>query len=238
MSAVGAGSLRRRLCDDHQFWDPVLRAAAHAQPFARRRCGSGDLGGYRLFAPETYRYAQTLCERLGTRLVVAQSSVSPARMEALHGRLWESGLEEDMDLYLRLRKVEPLEKALDQGAVRCWASGVRRGQTDLRKTMTVLDPIRDRLSLRPFLVGPIGMSSITCRSMSFRSILCSIRGIPLLGIGIPVLPMAWKWKGAAPVSADRGRSAETTSPGRWAMASDQGGSAALTAYWQHALALG
>ena len=89
--------------------------------------------------PETYRYAQTLSERLGTRLVVAQSSVSPARMEALHGRLWETGREEDMDLYLRLRKVDPLEEALDQGQVRCWA-GVRRGQTDLRNTMTVLDP--------------------------------------------------------------------------------------------------
>ena len=101
--------------------------------------------------PETYRYAKTLCDRLGTRLVVAQSSVSPARMEALHGRLWETGMEEDMDLYLRLRKVEPLEEALDKGEVRCWASGVRRGQTDLRNTMTVLDPIRDRLSLRPLL---------------------------------------------------------------------------------------
>ena len=72
--------------------------------------------------PETYRYAQTLSERLGTRLVVAQSSVSPARMEALHGRLWETGREEDMDLYLRLRKVEPLEEALDQA--RCAAGPV------------------------------------------------------------------------------------------------------------------
>ena len=100
---------------------------------------------------ETYRYAQSLRQRLGTQLVVAQSSMSPARMEALHGRLWESGREEDMDLYLRLRKVEPLEDALNRGSVRCWASGVRRGQTDLRSSMTLLDPIRDRLSLRPLL---------------------------------------------------------------------------------------
>ena len=100
---------------------------------------------------ETYRYASTLCERLGTRLVVAQSSMSPARMEAVHGRLWETGREQDLDLYLRLRKVEPLEEALSGREVSCWASGVRRGQTELRKTMTVLDPIRERLSLRPLL---------------------------------------------------------------------------------------
>ena len=100
---------------------------------------------------ETYRYASTLCERLGTQLVVAQSSMSPARMEAVHGRLWETGREQDLDLYLRLRKVEPLEEALSGREVSCWASGVRRGQTELRKTMTVLDPIRGRLSLRPLL---------------------------------------------------------------------------------------
>ena len=100
---------------------------------------------------ETYRYAETLCARLGTRLVVSQSAMSPARMEALHGRLWETNREEDLDLYLRLRKVEPLEEALNGLKVSCWASGVRRGQTELRKTMTVLDPIRDRLSLRPLL---------------------------------------------------------------------------------------
>ena len=100
---------------------------------------------------ETYRYATTLCERLGHELVVAQSSMSPARMEALHGKLWETGREKDLDLYLQLRKVEPLEVALNERGVSCWASGVRHGQTELRKTMTVIDPIRDRLSLRPLL---------------------------------------------------------------------------------------
>lgn len=101
--------------------------------------------------PETYRYAQTLCDRLGLQPVVAQSPVSPARMEALHGRLWETGRDSDLDLYLRLRKVEPLESALEELDVRCWGSGVRSRQTDHRSTMTVLDPIRGRLSLRPLL---------------------------------------------------------------------------------------
>ena len=100
---------------------------------------------------ETYRYAKTLCDRLGLHPDVVQSSVSPARMEALYGRLWETGSDSDLDRYLQLRKVEPLESALDRLAVRCWASGVRSRQTSHRSTMTVLDSIRGRLSLRPLL---------------------------------------------------------------------------------------
>ena len=59
--------------------------------------------------PETYTYASQLTQQLRIRLVVSQSEMSPARMEALHGRLWESGRVEDLETYHRIRKVEPLE---------------------------------------------------------------------------------------------------------------------------------
>ncbi len=101
--------------------------------------------------PETYRYAEDLCKRFDLNLHIAQSSLSAARMEALYGRLWETGDMDDMDLYLKLRKVEPLEQAMHRLQVRCWASGVRRGQTDHRRSMTPLDSIRGRSSLRPLL---------------------------------------------------------------------------------------
>ena len=101
--------------------------------------------------PETYQYAEMLQQRLNIRLVVAQSPISPARMEALHGRLWETGDVKDLEVYLQIRKVEPLERALADLDVQCWASGVRRGQTEHRRQMTWLDPIRQRLSLRPLL---------------------------------------------------------------------------------------
>lgn len=101
--------------------------------------------------PETYQYAETLQQRLQTRLVVAQSGMSPARMEALHGRLWETGDVSDLETYLQIRKVDPLEQMLADLQVQCWASGVRRGQTDHRRSMTWLDPIRQRWSLRPLL---------------------------------------------------------------------------------------
>lgn len=100
---------------------------------------------------ETYRYAAELCDRFSLNLHVAQSEVSPARMEALHGRLWETGDVADMETYLQMRKVAPLEAAMNTLDVRCWASGVRRGQTDHRSGMGWLEPIRGRLSLRPLL---------------------------------------------------------------------------------------
>jgi phosphoadenosine phosphosulfate reductase len=120
------------------------------------RCPGGDSvpviwvdTGY--LPQETYRYADALTRRFDLQLHVAQSELSAARMEALHGQLWSTGRVEDMELYLRLRKVEPLERAMESLNVQCWASGVRRGQTDHRGTMTLLDPIRGRLSLRPLL---------------------------------------------------------------------------------------
>ena len=101
--------------------------------------------------PETYQYSEQLVDLLGVRLVVAQSSMSPARMEALHGRLWETGNVLDLETYHRIRKVEPLEQVMEEQGVTCWASGVRSAQTAHRRSMSWLDPIRKRLSLRPLL---------------------------------------------------------------------------------------
>ncbi|MEI6616541.1 MAG: phosphoadenylyl-sulfate reductase [Cyanobium sp. ELA507] len=101
--------------------------------------------------PETYHYAETLQSQLGFDLRVVQATISPARMEALHGRLWESGRLEDLELYNRLRKVEPLDRAFHDLGVACWASGVRGGQTDHRRSMAPLDAVRGRWSLRPLL---------------------------------------------------------------------------------------
>ncbi len=100
---------------------------------------------------ETYCYAEELINKLGINIKVAQSEMSPARMEALYGKLWETDSIDDLENYHLIRKVQPLENALDELKVRCWASGVRGTQTDHRRSMTVLDPIRGRFSLRPLL---------------------------------------------------------------------------------------
>lgn len=101
--------------------------------------------------PETYRYAAQLSEQLRITPHVAQAAMTPARMEALHGRLWETGDVADLELYHRIRKVEPLDSALQLLGVTCWASGVRGSQTDHRRSMALLDAVRQRWSLRPLL---------------------------------------------------------------------------------------
>jgi len=100
---------------------------------------------------ETYRYAEQLRNEFAINLRIFQSNLSPAHMEALYGRLWETGSVQDIEKYHSIRKVEPLERAFQDLNVTCWASGVRGGQTDHRRSMTVLDSLRGRLSLRPLL---------------------------------------------------------------------------------------
>jgi len=100
---------------------------------------------------ETYEYAEELTKLFELNLVVAQSPISPGRMEALYGRLWETGEQKDLEKYHQIRKVEPLEKAFSDLNVHCWASGVRKGQTKNREGMSNIDFIRERLTLRPLL---------------------------------------------------------------------------------------
>ena len=100
---------------------------------------------------ETYRYAEQLTELLGLDLRVVLPELSPARMEALYGCLWEQDDDLSQETYHRLRKVEPLDRALEAGGVTCWASGVRARQTDHRAGMLPLEQIRGRWSLRPLL---------------------------------------------------------------------------------------
>jgi phosphoadenosine phosphosulfate reductase len=84
---------------------------------------------------ETYRFAQELTERLNLNLKVYQSSMSPARMEAIHGRLWDQKDVEALNLYDRIRKVEPMKQALQELGSTAWLAGLRRDQTDRRKMM-------------------------------------------------------------------------------------------------------
>jgi len=100
---------------------------------------------------ETYKYAEKLIEDLSLEIEVLQSELSPARMETIYGKLWETNKVSDLDKYHELRKIKPLENGLEKYNIHCWASGVRAGQTENRKKMRFLDIIRKRLSLRPLL---------------------------------------------------------------------------------------
>lgn len=81
---------------------------------------------------ETYRYADDLMKRFDLNLHVYQSEISPARMEAIHGRLWERPEPEALDTYHRMRKVQPLQRAFRDLRAKIWITGVRSSQTDFR----------------------------------------------------------------------------------------------------------
>lgn len=100
---------------------------------------------------ETYRYADQLTDRLDLNVKVYQAELTPARMEAQFGRLWETGHVEDLDLYDWVRKVEPLRRALDDLAPTAWISGVRADQTDHRKTLPRVAHDGERHKLHPIL---------------------------------------------------------------------------------------
>ena len=101
--------------------------------------------------PETYIYADKLIKLLSLKVEVLQSHLSPARMEAVYGKLWENKNSGDLDKYHRIRKIDPLEKGLSKYSIKCWVSGVRADQTNNRSKMKLVDKIRNRYSLRPLL---------------------------------------------------------------------------------------
>jgi phosphoadenosine phosphosulfate reductase len=82
----------------------------------------------------TYLFADELTQRLNLNLKIYQSPISPARMEALYGRLWAEDVK-SFDRYDQIRKVEPLQRALQELGVTAWVAGLRRNQTDHRKTL-------------------------------------------------------------------------------------------------------
>jgi phosphoadenosine phosphosulfate reductase len=91
--------------------------------------------------PETYRYADELSERLSLNLKVYRPALGIAWMEARHGRLWEEGLD-GLERYNRLRKVEPMRRALREIGARTWIAGLRRSQSSARAKARVLE-LRD-----------------------------------------------------------------------------------------------
>jgi phosphoadenosine phosphosulfate reductase len=104
--------------------------------------------GY-LFA-ETYRYADALVERLALNLKVYRPVLGIAWMEARHGRLWEEGVD-GLERYNRLRKVEPMRRALTELGARTWVAGLRRVQSVTRTQSDVLELRDGRWKFHPIV---------------------------------------------------------------------------------------
>ena len=101
--------------------------------------------------PETYDFAEQLSARLNLNLKVYQSLLSPARMEAKYGKLWEQKDLEALNLYHRIRKVEPMQRALKELKATAWLAGLRTHQTEHRRTLRWIERQHEQYKILPIL---------------------------------------------------------------------------------------
>ena len=101
--------------------------------------------------PETYAFAEQLTTQLNLNLKVYQPLLSPARMEAIYGKLWEQQDLEALNLYDRLRKVEPMQRALQELKATAWLAGLRSHQTEHRRTLSRIERQQAQYKILPLL---------------------------------------------------------------------------------------
>ena len=104
--------------------------------------------GY-LFA-ETYQFAEELIKRLDLDVRFYAAQMSPARQEALYGKLWEQG-EEGVKRYLEINKIEPMQRAIRELDAEGWMAGLRSEQTEHRAGLRRIDRQDGRLKIHPIL---------------------------------------------------------------------------------------
>ncbi|MGB0562504.1 MAG: phosphoadenosine phosphosulfate reductase [Spirulinaceae cyanobacterium] len=100
---------------------------------------------------ETYKFAEDLSQRLNLNLKVYQSPLSPARMEALYGKLWEQKDVVSLNRYDQIRKVEPMQHALKELGAKAWLAGLRSNQTNHRQSLDFVNLQGEIYKLLPIL---------------------------------------------------------------------------------------
>ena len=101
--------------------------------------------------PETYLFAESLQQRLNLNLHIYQSPMSPARMEALYGQLWEQEDVAALNRYDAIRKVEPMQRALRELGATAWLAGLRANQTQHRSNLRPVERQSDHYKVFPIL---------------------------------------------------------------------------------------
>src|SRR5271155_730361 len=100
--------------------------------------------------PETYRFVDELKDRLQLNLQVYRAALSPLWQEARHGKLWEHGVE-GIELYNKLNKVEPMDRAIRELGSRGWITGLRRQQAKSRNEVGVLQKQNGVIKIQPII---------------------------------------------------------------------------------------
>ncbi len=100
---------------------------------------------------ETYLFAEELTQKLQLNLKVYQSTLSPARMEAIHGKLWDKKDLDSLNLYDKIRKVEPMQRALKELKATAWLAGLRQHQTNFRQKLGYINKQGSQYKILPIL---------------------------------------------------------------------------------------
>jgi phosphoadenosine phosphosulfate reductase len=100
--------------------------------------------------PETYEFVETLEKRFRLNLHVYKPVLTPAELEATHGRLWE-GSESDVARYLQMAKVEPMDRALRELRPHAWLAGLRSNQTEFRSKLSKVEMRNSVCKVSPIL---------------------------------------------------------------------------------------
>ncbi len=100
--------------------------------------------------PETYQFAEALIQRLNLDVRFYSAQMSPARQEALFGKLWEQG-EDGVNRYLQINKVEPMQRAIRELGAEAWMAGLRAEQTEHRAGLRRVDRQDGRIKVHPVL---------------------------------------------------------------------------------------
>ena len=88
--------------------------------------------------PSTYTFAASLTESLKLNLKTYTPLQTAAQQEALHGKLWEQGID-GIQRYNRINKVEPMNRAVQGLGAIAWLSGLRRSQSSSRGKRSVVE---------------------------------------------------------------------------------------------------
>ena len=100
--------------------------------------------------PETYQFVDELTERLNLNLQVYRAPMSGAWQEARFGNLWEKGTE-GIEQYNKLNKVQPMQQALAELEVKTWFAGLRRSQSEMRESLSILQKLTRQVKVYPIL---------------------------------------------------------------------------------------
>lgn len=100
--------------------------------------------------PETYRFAEKLTEQLRLNLKTYRPLMTAAHQEAVHGRLWEKGVD-GIERYNRINKVEPMNRAMVELGATAWLSGLRRQQSSSRQSRSFVEKQNKIWKIYPIL---------------------------------------------------------------------------------------